>query len=65
MRCFEVKSAEATTEHRPFGALDSKSLPAPVLDRLRATLAANAKRGLGEAEGDGLFLRSLAHSRRT
>jgi hypothetical protein len=31
MRCFEVKSAEATTEHRPFGALDSKSLPAPVL----------------------------------
>jgi len=20
MRCFEVKSAEATTEHRPFGA---------------------------------------------
>jgi hypothetical protein len=35
-------------------------LAAGELERLRATLAANAKRGLGEAEGDGLFLRSFS-----
>jgi hypothetical protein len=31
MRGFEAKSAEAATEHRPSNALDSKSLPTPVL----------------------------------
>jgi hypothetical protein len=37
-----------------------RRLDAGELDRLRATLAANAKRGLGEEEGDGLFLRSFS-----
>jgi Protein of unknown function (DUF2785) len=30
------------------------------LEQLRVTLAANARRGLGEEEGDGLFLRSFS-----
>ncbi len=30
------------------------------LERLRSTLSANARRGLGESEGDGLFLRSFS-----
>jgi Protein of unknown function (DUF2785) len=39
---------------------EERRLEAGELERLRATLAANAKRGLGEAEGDGLFLRSFS-----
>ena len=39
---------------------EERRLTAGELERLRATLAANAKRGLGEAEGDGLFLRSFS-----
>lgn len=35
-------------------------LDAAELNRLRATLSANARRGLGEASGDGLFLRSFS-----
>jgi hypothetical protein len=31
MRCFEAKSAEAATEHRQSPALNSKSMPTPVL----------------------------------
>jgi hypothetical protein len=31
MRRFEAKSAEAATEHRPSGDLDSKALPTLVL----------------------------------
>jgi hypothetical protein len=37
-----------------------RRLDAGGLDRLRATLTANARRGLGEEEGDGLFLRSFS-----
>jgi hypothetical protein len=35
-------------------------LDAAELNQLRATLSANARRGLGEASGDGLFLRSFS-----
>ncbi|HEY1875409.1 MAG TPA: DUF2785 domain-containing protein [Steroidobacteraceae bacterium] len=35
-------------------------LNAAELSQLRATLSANARRGLGEAPGDGLFLRSFS-----
>jgi hypothetical protein len=35
-------------------------LDAAELDQLRVTLSANARRGLGEAPGDGLFLRSFS-----
>src|SRR5215471_3735412 len=35
-------------------------LDAVELNQLRATLSANARRGLGEAPGDGLFLRSFS-----
>lgn len=35
-------------------------LDAAELNQLRATLSANARRGLGEAPGDGLFLRSFS-----
>jgi hypothetical protein len=35
-------------------------LDAAELDQLRATLSANARRGLGAASGDGLFLRSFS-----
>jgi hypothetical protein len=35
-------------------------LDAAALEQLRTTLAANARRGLGEPEGDGLFLRSFS-----
>ena len=35
-------------------------LDAAELNQLRATLSANARRGLGEAVGDGLFLRSFS-----
>lgn len=35
-------------------------LDAAELNQLRATLTANARRGLGEAVGDGLFLRSFS-----
>ena len=35
-------------------------LDAAELNQLRATLTANARRGLGEAPGDGLFLRSFS-----
>lgn len=39
---------------------EERRLDAGELDRLRSRLAANAKRGLGEGEGDGLFLRSFS-----
>jgi hypothetical protein len=39
---------------------EERRLDAGELERLRATLAANAQGGLGEAEGDGLFLRSFS-----
>jgi hypothetical protein len=39
---------------------EERRLEAGELERLRATLATNAKRGLGEAEGEGLFLRSFS-----
>jgi hypothetical protein len=35
-------------------------LDAAELERLRSTLAANARRGLGDGAGDGLFLRSFS-----
>ncbi|HEY6824528.1 MAG TPA: DUF2785 domain-containing protein [Steroidobacteraceae bacterium] len=48
-----------------YGAIETwvyreQRLDAAELDQLRGTLAANARHGLGEAAGDGLFLRSFS-----
>jgi hypothetical protein len=48
-----------------YGAIETwvyreQRLDAAELNQLRATLTANARRGLGDAPGDGLFLRSFS-----
>src|SRR5262245_53650440 len=48
-----------------YGAIETwvyreQRLGAAGLERLRSTLAANARQGLGDGAGDGLFLRSFS-----